>query len=61
MITGRELFDTKSAEKNQKVLRALKRHNTSYNPTLSALVTTDVAFVGGGYDDYENPVTFNDA
>ena len=57
-IAGRELSDAENAEKNQKVLRALKRLNTSYNPTLSALVTPNVAFVGAGYDDYENPVTF---
>ena len=46
---------------NQKVLQALKRLNTCYNPTLNALVMKDVAFVGGGYDDYKNPVTFDDA
>ena len=61
MITGRESPDTESAEKNQKVLRALKMLNTSYNPTLDALVMTDVAYVGGGYNDYENHVTFDDA
>jgi len=37
----------------------LKKLNTSYNPTLRALETTDFAFVGGGNNDYENPATFN--
>ena len=61
MKTGRESSENERVEKNQKVSQALKRLNTSYNPTLNALVMTDVAFIVGGYDDYENPVTFDDA
>jgi len=60
--TGREYSHEKIRnEKEMKKLRALKKLNTSYNPTLRALETTNFAFVGGDNDDYNNPATFNEA
>ena len=61
LTAGRESSRSDDVEKEQKVLRELRKLNTSYNPTLSAMITTDVAFVGGGNDDYDNPVNFKDA
>ena len=61
LTAGRESSRSDDVEKEQKVLRELRKLNTSYNPTLSAMITTDVAFVGGGNDDYDNPMNFKDA
>ena len=44
---------------NPRVLRALKRLETSYNPTLKDMV--DIALVGGTKYGHENPVTFQEA
>ena len=44
---------------NPRVLRALKRLETSYNPTLKDMV--DIVLVGGTKYGHENPVTFQEA
>ena len=41
---------------------ALRKFDTSYNPTLSTLVyKDDIALVGGTDDTHENPTSFKEA
>ena len=49
-------------ETDEKVMRALKKLNVSYNPIMSGMVFTDeVAFVGGTDESYDNPEQFDEA
>ena len=54
--------------KNPRLNNALKKLNTSYNPTIMGAIALnmmepmeDFAFVGGTDDDYRNPSTFQEA
>ena len=46
----------------EKVMRALKKLNVSYNPVMSGMAfEEDVAMVGGTNESYDNPDIFQDA
>ena len=46
----------------QKVMRALKKLNVSYNPVMSGMAfEEDVAMVGGTDESYDNPDIFQEA
>lgn len=58
-----ERLQTKN-ETDEKVIRALRKLNVSYNPIMSGMAFADdeCAMVGGGIDDsYDNPDTFEEA
>ena len=58
-----ERLQTKN-DTDEKVMRALRKLNVSYNPIMSGMAFADdeCAMVGGGTDDsYDNPDTFDEA
>ena len=63
--TEEEEIDNKEIDERKMSTRlhnALRQLDTSYNPTLSALVyEDDIALVGGTDDTHENPTSFQEA
>ena len=50
------------SETDEKVVRALKKLNMSYNPIMSGMAFSDeVAMVGGTDESYDNPDQFEEA